>query len=147
MPGTMTEDEAILHLLGALLPGGAGFPPAAGTGMAPLLLARLRHADPSLPARLLAAGDGEAHEALSRMEAHDPALFAEFRKHAYLAYYEQPGAIAAIRALGHPYNDAPLPDGYPAEAFDPAHDTPRHARGRWIDTEDVRPASAWDIQP
>lgn len=56
--------------------------------------------------------------------------------------------IAAIRALGHPYNDAPLPDGYPAAPFDPAADAPRHQRGRWIDTDDVHPvdAAALDLE-
>lgn len=82
------------------------------------------------------------------MEAIEPALFTEFSKEAYLAYYEQPQVIAAIRTLGHPYNDAPLPDGYPAEPFDSGRDAPRHGRGRWIDTDEVRRAdlAALDLE-
>ena len=79
-------------------------------------------------------------QAASRLEAVEPALFAVLRREIYLAYYEQPEVIAAIRGLGHPYNDAPLPDGYPAAPFDPAQDAPRHGRGRWVDTDEVRPA-------
>jgi hypothetical protein len=141
----MDENVAALRLADTLLPGGAGFPPFAATAAGGLLLQRL---PAGLPARLLAAvasrdtppADPAAWiEAASRLEAVEPTLFTEFRKQAYLIYYEQPGVIAAIRALGHPYNDAPLPDGYPTAPFDPALDTPRHGRGRWIGTDDVRP--------
>jgi len=150
----MRQDEALLRLAGTLLPGGAGFPPFADTDAGPLLLRRLgageaarlldalgaRGALPDQPAAWVAAA--------SRLEAVEPELFTGFRRQAYLAYYEQPGVIAAIRALGHPYNDAPLPDGYPDRAFDPARDTPRHGRGRWIDTDDVRPVdvAALDLE-
>ncbi len=155
----MTEDEAVLNLMGCLLPGGAGFPAARGTGMAPLLLWRLRQADPALPAGIAAAlsaalaaaasaqegaapqGPAAWTEAASRLEAVEPRLFSDFRKYAYLTYYEQPAVIEAIRALGHPYNDSPLPDGYPDEAFDPMRDAPRHGRGRWTDIGDVRRAN------
>ena len=158
----MTEDEAVHRMMDTLLPGGAGFPAAGATGMAPLLLARLRQADTALPAGLLAAVSARGAppgspaawtEAASRLEAVEPRLFDTFRKQAYLAYYEQPAVIAAIRALGHPYNDHPLPDGYPGEVFDPARDAPAHAqthgRGRWTATADVRPAdlSALDLEP
>ncbi len=146
----MDEAEAVLHLAATLLPGGAGFPAATATAAPDVLLRRLREADDAAPARLLAAlADGRPLpdypdawvDAACRLEALEPALFTEFRKQAYLAYYEQPEVIAAIRGLGHPYNDAPLPDGYPAAPFDPAQDAPRHRRGRWVDTEDVRPVN------
>lgn len=130
------DDQAALTLAATLLPGGAGFPAFAATPAGPLLLQRLRPQDrppmnaaPAIP------------EAAAEIEAQHPAAFAEFRKQAYLAYYEQPQVIAAIRALGHPYNETPLPDGYPAtpaDIFDPARDAPRHPRGRWIDTDDVQ---------
>lgn len=141
----MRENEAVLGLAETLLPGGGGFPAFAATESGGLLLQRLRAGD---GARLLAAltaqgtmPDGPAAwmDEAARIEAVEPELFTEFRRQAYLAYYEQPPVIAAIRALGHPYNDAPLPDGYPTEAFDPVRDAPRHERGRWVDTEDVRP--------
>ncbi len=148
----LRQDEAVLQLAATLLPGGAGFPPAAATGMGPVLCGRLRASDPAGPATLLAAltvpppADGPAwvREA-ARLEAVEPALFGELRRQAYIAYYEQPEVIAAIRALGHPYNDAPLPDGYPVAAFDPAVDAPRHARGRWVDTEAVRPVAVGEL--
>lgn len=142
------DDEMLRGLIDTLLPGGHGFPPAGETGMAGLLAARLQAADPTLLSRVAdglrtqgALPDSAAgwHDATARLEASEPKLFDEVRKYAYLTYYEQPGVIAAIRALGLRYNDAPLPDGYPAEPFDPGKDTPRHTRGRWIATEQVRP--------
>ena len=143
----MDKSEAVLRLAETLLPGGAGFPPFPATEGGPLLLRRL---PADLGPRLLAAITARSAPpadaagwtaAASRLEAVESALFTEFRKQVFLAYYEQPGVINAIRALGHPYNDAPLPDGYPAAPFDPAADSPRHGRGRWIDTDDVRPVN------
>jgi hypothetical protein len=140
------ENEALVGLMDALLPGGAGFPAASATGMAALLAARLRHADAALPGRLaasLAAAEAPKdsaawHDAAAKLQASEPELFDELRKYAYLTYYEQPDVIAAIRALGFRYNDAPLPAGYPDEPFDVAKDAPRHARGRWVPTDAVQ---------
>ena len=139
----------MLHgLIDTLLPGGHGFPAASATGIAGQLAARLHAADAAMLGRLAESlhaqgalpGDAEAwHGAVTRLEAGEPKLFDELRKYAYLTYYEQPGVVAAIRALGFRYNDAPLPEGYPAEPFDAAADAPRHARGRWIATEQVQP--------
>ena len=150
----MRHGDALLMLAETLLPGGAGFPSFAATQAGLLLLQRLRGGDEAqLLAALTARGpalDGPAAwmAEAARIEAVEPALFTEFRKQTYLAYYEQPLVIAAIRALGHPYNDAPLPDGYPADPFDPTEDAPRHGWGRWIDTEDVRTVdvSALDLE-
>ena len=141
----MDETEALLRLAETLLPGGAGFPAFSATGAGLLLPGRLPD---GVPARLLAAvtrgatpPDSPAAwtDAASRLDAVEPEMFTELRRQAFLAYYEQPAVTAAIRSLGHPYNDAPLPAGYPTAPFDPARDTPRHARGRWIDTADVQP--------
>lgn len=138
----------MLHgLVDALLPGGYGFPSASATGMTGLLASRLLAADPTLLARLaeqlrapgaLPDSTERWHDAAARLEASEPKLFNELRKYAYLTYYEQPGAIAAIRMLGLHYNDAPLPDGYPAERFEASTDAPRHTRGRWIATEQIQ---------
>ncbi len=145
--GSNTEDRAVLGLMNTVLPGGHGFPAAASTGMGDLLVARLRRADPALPGKIAAAlgadgrlPDQETHwcDAAARLEAVEPKLFDEFRKYAYLTYYEQPSVIDAIRKLGFRYNDSPLPDGYPDEPFDPERDAPRHGRGAWIRTEDVK---------
>ena len=147
MGESMSEDEAVVGLMAALLPGGAGFPAAQDTGMAALLLERLRRAKPAYSARVVAAltaGDrlplspDEWRDAASRMEALEPKLFAEFRKFCYLTYYEQPEVIVAIRALGFRYNVSPLPEGYPDEPFEPARDAPHHTRGHWLRTEEVK---------
>ena len=141
----MTADEAIANLMATLLPGGNGFPAARDSGMAALLAERLRAVNPGYPVQILAAvtrdkspsSRDEWLEAAARLEAEGPKLFAEFRKYCYLTYYEQPDVIAAIRALGFRYNSSPLPEGYPDEPFDPARDGPHHARGRWLQTDEV----------
>jgi hypothetical protein len=141
---TSNEDPVVHGLMNAVLPGGSLFPSAGETGMGSLLAARLHAADAALLGRLAEAAGAMPmdaagwHAAAKRVEATAPDLFDEFRKFAYLTYYEQPRVIAAIRALGIRYNDSPLPDGYPAEPFDPARDGPRHGRGRWIATDEVR---------
>lgn len=141
------NDEMLRGLIDALLPGGNGFPAASATRMTELLAARLLAADPALLDRIaedlrtqgaLPDSTERWHDATVRLEADEPKLFEELRKYAYLTYYEQPGTIAAIRALGFRYNDAPLPDGYPAERFDASTDAPRHTRGRWVATEQVQ---------
>ncbi len=130
----MGEVDALCLVIDALLPGGDGFPAASTLGCEAILLDRLRRADPALSARLPAIAADPA-----RLEVDDPAAFGTLRKQVYLTYYEQPAVTAAIRALGHPYNDSPLPGGYPAERFDPARDAPSHGRGRWVATDAVQP--------
>ncbi len=142
------DDNGLLRgLVDALLPGGNGFPAASATGMTGLLAARLLAADSTLLDRIaeslrtleaLPDTTERWHDAAARLEADEPKLFEELRKYAYLTYYEQPGTIAAIRTLGFRYNDAPLPDGYPAERFDASTDAPRHTRGRWVATEQIQ---------
>lgn len=147
----ISDDELLQGLIDTLLPGGYGFPAASATGMAGLLAARLHAADPTLLGCLAAGlcvqgalpnGPEGWRDATAQLEASEPKLFDELRKYAYLTYYEQPGAVAAIRALGFRYNDAPLPEGYPAEPFDAVSDAPRHTRGRWIATEQVQRVDA-----
>ena len=144
----VTEDEWLGGLVNVLLPGGDGFPAARATGMMELLASRLRQADastlPRLAESLHARGappvdDAAWQETATRLEAVEPKLFGTIRKYAYLTYYEQPAVIDAIRALGLRYNDSPLPQGYPDEPFAADRDAPRHARGRWLRTEDVVP--------
>ncbi|HEY6433295.1 MAG TPA: hypothetical protein VIZ17_15045 [Acetobacteraceae bacterium] len=137
-----------------LLPGDELFPSARDAGFALELMARLEAG--GLLARLeqavAAAGgslgdrDTEARRAIvAGIEAEQPALFADVLKIVYLTYYEQPAVITAIRAMGLTYNTTPLPDGYPIEPFDPARDAPRHDRGRWIRTENVRRVDLSDL--
>ncbi|MGI8772725.1 MAG: hypothetical protein ACR2JE_14975 [Acidobacteriaceae bacterium] len=137
---------AMMDFVEVLLPGDELFPSARDAGFALELMARLEAG--GLLGRLeqvvAAVGesfgdfDAEARRAVvARVEAEQPALFADVLKIVYLTYYEQPAVIAAIRAMGLTYNTTPLPDGYPIEPFDPARDAPQHHRGRWIQTGDV----------
>jgi len=138
------DAAALMRLADVLLPGDGAFPAASATGMQPLLLARLRAADPGLVPRLLATTGEPTEESVARLEATAPDLFDTLRRIAFVTYYEQPAVIAAIRALGMPYNDTPLPAGYAPEPFDPATDAPRHQRGHWLPTDQVRPL---DLSP
>jgi hypothetical protein len=146
---SLTRDErrALEALMDTLLPGGNGFPAATATGMSELLLVRLAALDPAMPAQLLAMADtghgqpaDEAgwREVAYRIEVISPRLFDAFRKEVFLAYYQQPAVIAAIRTLGIDYNDKPLPEGYPDAHFVPELDTPSHRRGKWIPTNEVQ---------
>ena len=56
----------------------------------------------------------------------------------YTGYYEHPAVVAAVAALGMPYRARPVLGGYELPPFDPLHDTPRHGRGGYVRTEDVR---------
>ena len=75
---------------------------------------------------------------VARFEAENAALFALVRTAAYLAYYENPAIVGVIAALGHAYRAMPHAGGYPAPPFDSERDRPRHGRGRWIATAEVR---------
>lgn len=119
--------DPVEHLMRALLPGGAGFPAADATA-ARLLADRLHGAGVTLPDFQPVI---DWTDLAANWERDDPKQFKQFCKYAYLTYYEQPSVIAAIRALGHPYNDSPLPDGYPDDPFLPERDAPREPRGHW----------------
>jgi hypothetical protein len=126
--------DELLRFADVLLPGDDLFPAASATGIA----AALQRITPATAERIAAIEPNAG--SVARFAAEHPAAFAEAQKHIYLAYYEQPAVIAAIRAMGITYNPAPLPEGYPLAPFDAAIDTPRHGRGRWIATADVVPA-------
>jgi hypothetical protein len=146
----MSHDvESCMQFADVLLPGDDPFPSASASGMAEILVARLRNAAgrdlvEKLSAAIAATGGPLAPLALperaavvARLEKSEPKLFDEIRKIIYVTYYEQAAVIAAIQALGTPYNVAPLPDGYPAEAFPSGRDAPKHRRGHWLATERV----------
>lgn len=136
----MTDDGAMLEgFLDTLLPGDDVFPAAMASGMVLLARARLAGLEGRLNAALMAHGwgGGAPEVVVAAVEAAAPDLFDAVRKVVYLTYYEQPAVVAAIRALGFAYNDTPLPEGYPAERFDPATDMPRHGRGDWVATDAV----------
>jgi hypothetical protein len=75
-------------------------------------------------------------------------LFGWVRDATYIAYYENPFVAEAIVLSGHPYELRPHIKGYPVRRFDLARDTPRHGRGRYTKTSDVRRVdiSALDLE-
>ena len=131
------ETDQVMRLADVLLPGDALFPAASASGMDALLIARLRGA--GVLARVLAEVGEPSVAAVARLETAQPALFDSLRRIVFVTYYEQETVVAAIRALGMPYNGAPLPAGYAPEPFDPAIDAPRHRRGHFVATLEVRP--------
>ncbi len=152
----MTKDEAdslaamLAALAEVLLPGDDLFPGASSLGLQHLMAERLRELGGTAAledlAAALAAGGGTfaalapaARAAVvARLERDSPALFEIVVKVAYLSYYETPTVQAAIRSLGFIYNATPLPAGYPVGTFDLDRDRPRHGRGRYLATAEVR---------
>jgi len=65
-------------------------------------------------------------------------LFGWVRDAAYVAYYENPFVAEAINEQGLRYELRPHIKGYPLPRFDLARDTPKHGRGRYTKTSDVR---------
>jgi hypothetical protein len=135
-----------------LLPGDDLFPPASATGTQGVLAERLRAGQPpetfaELVRDLASNGQpfaelsaDERVEAVRRLEREQPDLFAFLRMATYLAYYATPPVIAAIRALGHEYNDAPQPEGYdlPKFSFTPGPEYPIFPRGSFKWTEFIQ---------
>lgn len=140
----------IADLVEVLLPGGDGWPSGRAAGVQHPLALRLieergRAALPTLIEALRAAGaplsglDEPARTAVvARFEAAEPELFGFVRDAAYLAYYENPFIAEAINEKGRLYELRPHIKGYPLAPFDAARDTPRHGRGRYIPTAEVR---------
>jgi hypothetical protein len=150
----MAETQALAAELAALVdmlvPGDHEFPSASAVGAQAKLADRLivmRGADAlaELVAVLnacggpLAALDPAGRSAvLERFERERPEQFLQLRNLAYLSYYDCPAVHDAIRALGFTYHAAPLPEGYDVGRFDRATDMPRHGRGNYVRTEEVR---------
>lgn len=145
----MIADE-LAALADVMIPGDGAFPSASAVGAHGLLADRLRElGGSSLVERLRAAltvnggplaaqAPAQRVQTVASLERTEPELFAQARMALYLAYYAQPDVIAAVRQLGFAYNDAPLPQGYALDPFDPAIDAPKHGRGRYVATEAVR---------
>jgi len=148
----MTENlsSSLAALLGVLLPGDEFFPCGSTLGIENLLRARLLES--IVPAELdaltvaLAAGSApfaslspaDRVPVVTRLQGEHPALFDQVMKIVYLTYYQAPAVQHAIRALGFAYNPTPLPAGYAVGRFDAERDTPRHGRGRFLATDEVR---------
>ena len=87
----------------------------------------------------LAALDEAARVAVvRRFEEAEPELFGWVRDAAYIAYYENPFVAEAINSRGTAYELRPHIKGYPVPRFELARDTPRHGRGRYTKTAEVR---------
>ena len=143
LPSPPSTARALAGFAYALLPGDDLFPSASAAGAHGVMAARLRDrlgegSVDRLAAALVARGGlGDAPGAAARLEAEDPRLFDTARAFLTFAYYEAPAVIAAIRALGHDYNDAPQPKGYAMRPLDPERDAPAVLRGRFVATADV----------
>jgi hypothetical protein len=137
-------------LVDVLVPGDDAFPPASEVGVQAKLADRwtLMRGDGAVHAlidALAAAGgplarlDGDGRTAvLARVERERPDDFLLVRNIVYLSYYESPAVHEAIRAIGFTYHATPLPTGYDVGRFDAAGDTPRHGRGAFVRTDEVR---------
>jgi hypothetical protein len=137
-------------LVDLLVPGDGEFPAAAEVGAQAKLADRLgvmrgAGAVAELIEALDACGGPLARldqagrwAVLARLEGELPDYFLQIRNIVYLSYYESPAVHAAIRAMGFTYKAIPLPGGYDVGRFDPATDIPRHQRGRFVATEEVR---------
>ena len=149
----MSEAKALAAELAALVdclvPGDGAFPGASEIGVQAKLADRLivmrgHGAVRELTEALAACGgplaplDKDARIAvLTKIERERPDDFLLVRNIVYLSYYESPAVHEAIRIMGFTYNTAPLPEGYAVGKFDPA-DTPRHGRGHFLKTEEVK---------
>jgi hypothetical protein len=150
----MAEAKALAAELAALVdvlvPGDGAFPSASEVGVQAKLADRLTlmrgdGAVPALIESLAAAGGplarleaGGRTAVLGRIERERPDDFLLIRNIVYLSYYESPAVHEAIRAMGFTYHASPLPAGYDVGRFDPAADTPRHRRGAFVRTDEVR---------
>ena len=140
------------ELVDVLLPGDERFPAASDAGthgvVADRLVAQLGEAALDDLAQTIKACGGplaslskaEQQDVVRRFEAAHPEQFETLRMIAYLAYYESPTVVRAVRSLGHAYNDAPQPAGYAMAPFDESdpRQAPAHRRGSYIRTEDVK---------
>ena len=139
------------ELVDVLLPGDGRFPAASDAGTHGVVADRLvaqsgEAALDDLAQTIEACGgplgpldESERQNVVRRFEADYPEQFETLRMIAYLAYYESPAVVRAVRSLGHVYNDAPQPAGYAMAPFDESdpHQAPAHRRGHHVRTEDV----------
>ena len=145
----MTESlsSSAAALLEVMLPGDELFPCGSALGIETLLADRLLESFAPAELDALTAALAAPFASLTpvdrvplvaRLQREHPALFDQLAKTVYLTYYQTPAVQDAIRALGFAYNPTPLPAGYEVGRFDAARDTPRHGRGRFVATDEVR---------
>jgi hypothetical protein len=148
--GSAGAATLIADFVDVLIPGERLWPSASAVGVQGHLALRLmeergKNALPTLVKAIEAAGgplrplDEAARVAVvQRFEHAEPDLFGWVRDATYIAYYENPFVAEAIVLTGHLYELRPHIKGYPVQRFDLARDTPRHGRGRYTKTADVR---------
>ena len=138
-------------LVDVLLPGDERFPAASDAGthgvVADRLMAQtgesalddLARAVADCGGPLTPLGPAERQAVVRRMEETHQEQFETLRMVSYLAYYESPAVVRAVRSLGHVYNDAPQPAGYAMASFDESDplQAPAHRRGGYVRTEHV----------
>jgi hypothetical protein len=140
----------LADFMDVLLPGDGAWPSARNVGVQGYVAVRLLEergnvALPGVMKAMLDAGgplegldEAARIEVVKRFEAAEPTLFGWLRDAAYVAYYENPFVAEVINAKGFLYELRPHIKGYALPRFDPAHDAPRHGRGRYIPTDQVR---------
>ena len=145
-----TASAMLADLVEVLLQGDGAWPSGRDAGIQSLLALRLleqrgKAAFPTLMKALLAAGGPLAGKdevariaVVQKFEADEPALFGWIRDAAYIAYYENPFVAEVINAKGTPYELRPHLKGYNVQRFDLERQTPRHGRGRYTPTDQVR---------
>lgn len=143
-----------------LLPGSEDWPSAGTLGVQAVVMMRLAEAEgedapAKLGASLLSAGapfegkDAEARADVVRaFEKAEPKRFVWLHDATVLAYYESPIVVRLIDAAGHPYRLRPHLKGYALPRFDQESQTPRHGRGHYVPTAEVRAVdtSALDLE-
>jgi hypothetical protein len=146
----MSSCALLADLVDVLLPGDGVWPSARTVGVQAFIATRLleergKAAFPQLMKALLNAGgplegldEATRIDVVKRFEAAEPALFDWLRDAAFVAYYENPFVAEAINATGHIYELRPHIKGYALPRFDPARNTPRHGRGRYVPTDQVQ---------
>ncbi|MDX6748710.1 hypothetical protein SH611_02705 [Geminicoccaceae bacterium 1502E] len=142
---TCALDE-LAAMVDTLLPGDGIFPPASAAGTVDKLAQRLGGpARAALLAAIEQCGgplgplDPEARRAVvERLERGHRGLFETVLRVAFLGYYGSEPVAAAMRAGGLDYRLTPQPEGYAMQPFDEERDRPRHPRGSYRRTEEVR---------
>lgn len=137
-------------LVDTLLPGDDIYPPASVASVELMLIDRWAKSEAygtiedlvTLLERFggpLWSADAEKRAAIvSRIESEHPNLFAILRRIVYLSYYQTSVVVDAIASRGHDYRLAPQPQGYLLPKFKMDDEAPRHRRGRYLRTEEVR---------
>lgn len=141
--------RSLTLIVDVLIPGGDGWPAASSVGVQHSMLMRLLDnggdtALASLSDLLGKYGFDERRsaceeiKAVARLETEEPQSFIWLRTVANYAYYEAPSIVSLIDRKGTPYRLMPHRDGYELAPFNEATQSPRHGRGKWVPTDEVK---------